>query len=255
MIKQFLSVFLLLLLTSCKTKAIVSEGNANNDLETEKIIQSHYNTKFDFSTLYIKADARYEDDKNSQSVTAEIKIKKDEKILVSVRFLGITMAKALITPDEVKYYDKINGKYFEGDFQTLSKWLGSDLDYLKIQNLLVGQPLDDLKRGKYTNSIVDKLYRLFTTENRIEKTYFFEAERFLLKKQELSQPEKRRVLSVEYPNFQQVGKAILPTNVEINANDGKSKTSISIEYKTVTLNEEFSFPYSVPDGYDKINID
>jgi hypothetical protein len=39
--------------------------------------------------------------------------------------------------------------YFEGDFSALSQWLGTDLDYNKIQNLLVGEALDDLQ-SKYT---------------------------------------------------------------------------------------------------------
>jgi hypothetical protein len=66
-------------------------------LKAAKIIGNHYNNKSNFSTLYIRANAKYADDKQTQNVTAEIKIKKDEQILVSIRFLGITMAKALIT--------------------------------------------------------------------------------------------------------------------------------------------------------------
>jgi hypothetical protein len=51
-------------------------------LKSSKIIANHYNNKTDFSTLYIKADAKYSDDRSSQNVTAEIRIKKDEQILV-----------------------------------------------------------------------------------------------------------------------------------------------------------------------------
>jgi hypothetical protein len=47
------------------------------------------------------------------------------------------MAKASITPTSVSYY----GTYFEGDFSALSQWLGTDLDYNKIQNMLLGEPL------------------------------------------------------------------------------------------------------------------
>jgi hypothetical protein len=54
-------------------------------LKSSKIIANHYNNKTDFSTLYIKADAKYSDDRSSQNVTAEIRIKKDEQILV-IRF-------------------------------------------------------------------------------------------------------------------------------------------------------------------------
>jgi hypothetical protein len=55
-------------------------------LKSSKIIANHYNNKTDFSTLYIKADAKYSDDRSSQNVTAEIRIKKDEQILVSIRW-------------------------------------------------------------------------------------------------------------------------------------------------------------------------
>jgi hypothetical protein len=49
------------------------------------------------------------------------------------------MAKASITPTSVSYYEKIKGTYFEGDFSALSQWLGTDLDFNKIQNMLLGE--------------------------------------------------------------------------------------------------------------------
>jgi hypothetical protein len=33
----------------------------------------------------------------------------------------------------------------------------TDLDYSKIQNLLLGQKLDDLRKGKYTETILIKV--------------------------------------------------------------------------------------------------
>jgi hypothetical protein len=93
--------------------------------------------------------------------------------LVSIRFLGITMAKTLITPNKVKYYEKINGKYFEGDFTTLSRWLGTELDYQKVQNLLLGQSIDDLSKGKYVAVIENTLYKLQPAKrNRRSKKHF-----------------------------------------------------------------------------------
>ena len=70
------------------------------------------------------------------------------------------MAKALITPSKVSYYEKINNTYFEGDFSMLSNWLGTDLNFNKVQNLLIGEAFDDLREGKYTQTIVENLFRL-----------------------------------------------------------------------------------------------
>ena len=69
-----------IMIVSCKSKAAILEGNASNTLTSDKIIENHYNNKTDFSTLYIKANAKYKDEKQSQSVTAEIKIKKNEDV-------------------------------------------------------------------------------------------------------------------------------------------------------------------------------
>ena len=119
--KRFLAIIMLVFLISCKSKSVTVPTNNSTlpptALKTKTIIESYNSNKIDFSTLYIKSNVQYADDKQSQNVTAEIKIKKDEQILVSVRFLGITMAKASITPTSVSYYEKIGGKYFEGDFR------------------------------------------------------------------------------------------------------------------------------------------
>jgi hypothetical protein len=48
--------------------------------------------------------------------------------------------KSIDNSNSVSYYEKIKGTYFEGDF-SVSQWLGTDLDYSKIQNLLVGKHL------------------------------------------------------------------------------------------------------------------
>lgn len=252
---KYLSLILMIFLVSCKSKAIVVEANASSILTFDKIIANHYNNKKDFSTLYIKSSAHYEDEKQSQNVTAEIKIKKDEVILVSIRFLGITMAKALITPSEVKYYEKLGGKYFEGDYDTLSQWLGTDLDYQKVQNMLVGEALDDLKKGKFTTSIVDKLYKIENNSDaNTSKSYLFEAEKFLIKAQQVNQKEQERAMIIYYPNYTTYGAIDLPTTIAINAVQKEKKTTIDIEYKSVTINEVLAFPYSVPEGYERITI-
>lgn len=246
----------LALTVSCKSKAVISEASATKSLSAEKVIDKHYDTKKAFKTAYIKADVGYKDDKQSLNVSADIRIKRDEQILLSVRVFGITMAKALITPKEVKYYEKSGNKYFEGDYTTLSKWLGTDLDFQKVQNMLIGQAFDDLNKGKYDSSIEDGLYKLYDKSNKsTEKSFFFEASQFLIKRQEISQKSKNRMLKVSYPNHKDYPEVILPTELIIEALQDNKATRINIEYKSATFNEELSFPYSVPSGYDRIFID
>ena len=243
---------------SCKSKAVAIQNNNNEVVvakEDNKVIEKHYNNKLDFSTLYIKASARYSDEKQNQNVTAEIRIEKDKQILVSVRFLGITMAKALITPTTVSYYEKIKGTYYEGDFTSLSKWLGTELDYSKVQNLLVGEALDDLRKGKYTQTIVENLFRLDDEKaGDFKKSFFFDTDKALLQKEQISQTAENVMLQILYSDSKNFTQGTLPTTIEINAIHPKGKTDISLNYNNVSFNEDLSFPYSVPSGYKKVLI-
>lgn len=247
-----------LLLVNCKAKSNVvgeTKKSDTNSISAEKIIKNHYANKNDFTSLYIKSNVKYSDDKQNQNLTAEIKIKKNEQILVSIRFLGITMAKALITPNSVSYYEKLGGTFFEGDYSTLSKWLGTDLDYNKVQNLLIGQAVDDLTHGKYKDSLVDQTFRLETlSDSNTKKYFFFDTEKFLLNKQEIFQTAENRKMEVVYSDYKLYNESPIPSAIVINAEQDKGKTEINLGYNTITVNEELSFPYSVPSGYKRVTI-
>jgi hypothetical protein len=247
-----------LTLVSCKAKAkVVNENKSidSNRMNAQRIIKNYYTNKSEFTTLYIKSNVKYSDEKQTQNVTAEIKIKKNEQILVSIRFLGITMAKALITPTLVSYYEKIGGTYFEGDFSSLSQWLGTDLDYNKVQNLLIGQAMDNLTKGDYQDSIVDQTYRLEDiSKNNTKKYFFFDKDKFLLNKQEITQTAENRKIEVSYSDYKMYNESSFPSNIFITAEQDKGNTEINLGYNTITINEELTFPYSVPNGYKRILI-
>jgi hypothetical protein len=247
-----------LTLVSCKAKSKAvneSKSEDTNRMTAERIIKNYYANKSDFTTLYIKSNVKYSDEKQTQNVTAEIKIKKNEQILVSIRFLGITMAKALITPTMVSYYEKMGGTYFEGDFSSLSQWLGTDLDFMKVQNILIGQAMDDLTRGNYQDSLVDQTYRLENiSEKNTKKYFFFDKDKFLLSKQEINQIAQNRKIEVSYSDYRNYNESPLPADISINAEQDKGKTEINIGYNAITINEELNFPYNVPNGYKRILI-
>ncbi len=257
--KKIMTLLFLIILVSCKTKqAVVTttpEVPQTKGISVDEVITNHYNNKTNFSTVYIKSNVRFSDDKQTQNVTAEIKIKKDEQILISVRFLGITMAKALITPSSVSYYEKMNGTYFEGDFSGLSQWLGTDLDFSKIQNMLMGEAFDNLQQGKYALSKGEQGFELADLKSgNTKKTFFLNTENFQIQKQEINQIEQDRMIQVSYSEHASFSEGSVPMQVLIQTFQTKGKTEISFNYNGVTFNEELSFPYSIPNGYKRILI-
>lgn len=253
--KSILTAFIILLLIGCKSKQSVATATADDTAEVTKIINGHYTNEYTFKTLNIRANAKYEDDKQSHSLNADIRIKKDEIIWINIKMLGFPVAKALITPTKVSYYEKINNSYFEGNFSMLSNWLGTDLDFQKAQNLFLGKAIDDLTKDKWVAEINEKLFKLSKLSNSdITKDFYFEAANYLLKKETISQASQNRMLEIKYPSHNEVNKMFLPNEINIKATQ-KNKISIDIEYKSTTFNENLSYSYSIPNDYKAIEID
>jgi hypothetical protein len=252
--KSIISVFLIVFLIGCKSKQTVATGNANENTEVSKIIKGHYKNQHDFKTLNIRANAKYEDEKQSHSMNADIRIKKDEIIWINIKFLGIPMAKAMITPIKVSYYEKINNTYFEGDFSMLSNWLGTDLDFNKAQNLFLGKAIDDLTKDQWVSEVVEKMFKLsLPNDSDISKEFYFEGGNYLLEKGTITQASKNRNLEIRYPSYKEESGIFLPNGINIKA-EQKDKLTIDIEYKNTTFNENLSYPYSVPSGYTAVEI-
>lgn len=253
--KIIFSGLIIFLLIGCKSKQSVATAAANNSIEVSNIIQGHYNNAYDFKTLQIRANAKYEDATQSHSLSTEIRIKKDEIIWINIKILGFPIAKALITPTKVSYYEKINSTYFEGDFSKLSNWLGTDLDFSKVQNLFLGKALDDLTKEQLVVEINEKLFKLSKpTQTDLSKTFYFEAANYLLTKEIIEQASQNRALAIQYPSYQKVAQMFVPNEINIKAAQ-KEKISIDIAYKNTIVNEHLSYSYSVPNDYKPIEID
>ncbi|WP_136667548.1 DUF4292 domain-containing protein [Flavobacterium sp. H122] len=257
--KIFVTILLSVLLVSCKAKqkmiAPAEVATAAVNETAKNIIVNHNAVNRDFKTAYIKSNVDYHDAKQSLSVSADIRIKKDEIILVTVKMFGFTGAKALITPTEVKYYEKVGGKYFEGDYKMLSDWLGTDLDFQKVQNLLLGKAMDDLTLGKYNVAIEENNPKLEEiTDGNFAKSYIFDPKDFWLNRQEIKQLEPERRMIANYSRYKSYQECVFPMELAIFAVQGDKITTIAIENKNVSFNEELTFPYSVPSGYEQIKI-
>jgi hypothetical protein len=256
--KIFLFLLLSLTLFSCKVKQKEVAPIANNNLEAttvSNIIKNHESINRNFKTVFIKANVDYSSAKQNLSLVADIRIKKNEIILISIKILGITMAKALITPEKVQYYEKINGKYFEGDYKILSNWLGTDLDFQKVQNILLGQAIDNLSKSEYVLTMEDNNPKLSeVTVQNTSKYYIFDLSTFGLKKQEIYQKSPERQITVNYANYKLYPESTIPGELLIFAKQNNEITTIEIQYKNATFNEELTFPYSVPGGFESITI-
>ncbi len=252
---SYLLCFSLFMLASCKSTKTIGTSSVKK-LSADKIIANHYSRSFDFETLNARLKIKYDDGKRSVSPLVSLRMEKDKTIWVSVKMLGITLAKALITPTRVSYYEKINSTYFDGDFTLLSEWLGTALDFEKVQQLLLGQSLFDLREDSYKASILETGYELQPKKELelFERLFLIQPVSFKMAVQQLTQPKENRDFTIQYKSYQSVGNQDFPKEIYIEALQGEDKTTIDIEYKTVDYNAKVSFPFTIPSGNKQVTI-
>jgi len=251
-IKTGLVCFLVILTSSCKSaRSIVASGKVDSNVTAKQLIKENKKQNAKFKTLQAKIKIDIIQDLKESSYTLNLRMEKDKTIWISAT-LGL--ARAMITPDRVRFYDKINNQYFDGNYELLSNLLGVDLDYDKVENLLIGEPLFDLQDNKYVISTTENSY-ILQPKNQdllVELFLLFNPSHFKMDSQQLLQPSKKRFLQIDYLGYQDVDKEILPQNIKIIAVEDSEELNVVLEYKSVSVNEDVRFPFKIPSGFEEI---
>lgn len=282
---KFLLSFLLLafyfsVLLSCKAKKNLPHTSVQ---KTTKCKLEHKNAKtlaallkknqLAYSTLNGKIKANVVMDEKSTAFTVALRMQKDSIIWASISpALGIEVLRLIATKDSLKFIDRIHNQYFIGDYDTLSKILYTPVDLEVLQSLLIGNSVEFYEEDEKLRASVDSCsYLLGTIRKR-------KLRKVIQKGKELREPaqniwltdsafkisrilfhdfETRREFDAQFQNFQSVsmpdGEAprSIPFTITYIIKAGKT-IAIDLEYSKVSANKSQTFPFSIPEGYERI---
>ncbi|MCC7051402.1 MAG: DUF4292 domain-containing protein [Bacteroidia bacterium] len=274
------TVFLLVVVftfSSCTTKkkiikdaksininpSLLPKDDSKTATQLAKLIKQREFT-FKFLSAKIGTEVNINNEKNS--FTSNVRIKKDSIIWVSISpALGIEAIRAVLTKDSVLVMDRINQKYFSGNYSYLNKLLNTEIDYDMIQSLLVGNAIDyyEDERLAVSVDIANKLYILSSIKKRKLKRVLKDAvtptdpieslwiipEKYRVSKIYLDDAVNNRTFQVTFDSFQLIDSAgVIPTksNYEIRAN---KSFFIDLDYTKIALNDNLEFPFRIPEKY------
>lgn len=255
-IKLSIILFISFFITSCGGgKKVVGSETANHTMSSKDIIKTHDESLPNFLTLAARMHVQYENGKDMQSLTVSLRMEKDQKIWIKASLLGITLAKLYITPESVSYYESISNTYFDGDFSLLSKWLGTEINFEKAQGILLGQSIFNLD-NKYKSEVISNKYML---QPKIQPHNFIHSlllnpDNFKVASESLSQPTEERMFTLNYGPYQSLEGGFYPSEFKIIATQKEEKTQIVVNYKKIDYNVAIRFPFTIPNGYEKIQI-
>ncbi|MDY7394606.1 DUF4292 domain-containing protein [Aureibaculum sp. 2210JD6-5] len=256
MLKKISFIILIMFsVSACKTTKVTNTSE-NMGLSSKKIIKNHYTNTFNKKTINAKLKIKYKGKSSLPSVTGSLRLKKDETIWISLTKLGFPVGKVLITPNRVSFYEKINRTYFEGDFSLLSDFLGTELNFQKVQDLLLGQSLLDLKKESFDVSVFEKNYMLKPKVGNplFDILFLINPINFKMNSQQLNQKDENNTLVINYANYETIENEFFPREIHITASDTKNVSTIDVDYKSVEFNKSVSFPFEIPKNYEKIEL-
>ena len=256
MSRYFWSIFWvgLFALASCGRKTVSTSGIPVAD---ELAIQN-----LDFDYLTSSSKIRYRNDGDNVSATANIRVKKDSIIWISVTpGFGIEAARGLITRDSVSFINRLDKEYSTYSFKELSNKFNFDISYDLLQAVLVG----DMPRPRTADDQVEKQTNHFLVrqqEGPLTIDSFVDARLMKVNRVAVVDETKRdnqnrrakNTLNLQYEEFKRINDQLLPfknaVSLDYRSQGKKRRTQIDIQHKKADIVDEvLRFPFSIPDSY------
>lgn len=271
--KNFSFIFILLaflVLTGCKSKELITSKKLANKKHLPELVNYMEKNQFSASWLSMKASIDFSRNNKNTGFKANIILKKDSMIWVSITpLIGVEVARIVFSPDSVKMVNRIEKNYFIGTFTYINTLLNTDLDYFTLQSLLLGNNLNLDENEKLKASIDDGYFLLSGVRKRklrksMEKDEYKdkkEDERifsawidpvtYKITKQSFVDFETDNYLEVNYKSFKQVENQLFPHNTTLKI-EGLEKIFTEITYSGLELNKEKKMPFSISEKYVRI---
>lgn len=194
------------------------------------------------SKIGIKFSAKVTENTKINNLSGNINIFNDSNIVFNIvsRSLGIELLRVKCTPDSLFFIDKLNKKYYSGDYSYISKYLNFDVSFYLLKSFLIGKVygFDKYNETNFNN---------FDTTINKENQYLFNYNYNKLNNAEL----KNKTI----PNFKHsfiLNKYGLLSNncYELN----KNNFSLNINYNYVNTSFPDNYNIDIINGLKELNI-
>ena len=270
-------------LFACKSKEIVVSQEPLKERSQAFLTRHIDKSKFDFEWLGMKLDAEYTSKEEQQGFKATVRMRKDSAVSVSVSpALGIEVLRLLVDKDSLKMVSEIPGdRYvFLGSVDQLSELVKIDLDVSTLQDLLIGNPIGLSREEGRMKSGIEKLdveyYTLISRMSRrvrraseiqdslsnnegrriskrledsdwIASKFWIESNNYKIVKCELTDIRTKRIVQINYSEFDEESPSHYPHKCNIQINDVKGKSALDFNIVRINTQNHYDFSFD----YDK----
>ena len=254
-----LTTFLLLgwifLFAACKSLALPSSRTPMKEFQAKDLTKSIAKNQLNYKKFRSRVKTTYDNGKRKQQIIINLRMEKSKSIWMSANMI-VPIAKLLVTPERVSFYEKFQKTFFEGDVNFINQQFDTSFEFKDLQNLLMGLPLTNIKTGRWQTIYHPKYYILIPKSDklRFRPTFFFDPNNFLLLEQRFMVAGTQKSLTVKYFNHQKLDGEFIPGEVQISLFNGSELTRIKLEYTRTDFPDRLSIPFDIPAGYKLIEM-
>lgn len=270
----FILVLSTFIISSCKTtrkveKPVVIKTNRQfEEKGAEVLLKNIMDSAFYGRWINAKANVTAKVGDETNSFNINMRMCRDSSIWVSVTpLLGIEAVRVLLTPDSVKFLDRIHREYKITGYKFINDLLHlSNLDFDVVQGILIGN-LFAFRKNKFNSVYLeDQQYILSTLSKRklkrsleekdpskpVIQDFYVDGNSYHITKLYIEDNRgANKTLLTEYSDFQMTNEGVFPHQSKTIIKAEKD-IQIDIEYSKISIDDTLDFPFSVPKSYREI---
>lgn len=254
-------------LYSCSGRKKTVDGEKLKNHSPKFLIDSLTKTRFDYSWLRTKGNAtvNFQGDKNT--IKVNFRVRKDSAIWTSMSKSAIPLLTALLSEDSVKFLKRIGEKqFFIGKYKEINDLFNLELNYLLLQDFILGEPIMFDHESKFKSRIDNGMYLLSSDKSKkIDKLLkkgkgnkkhsilyrcWIEPSNFKCSKVEINFLSDSSNLEVNYSDWIDVNGQSFPEKSSIYFTTPYDTLSLEMKYSSkVKVNEVQKMLFKINDNY------
>ena len=255
---QIIKVFFItsiFFLYGCKSITVLPTNKPISNVNINALIDKINTNTLNFKNFKSRIRVIYDDGKKKEQIIVQMRVKSDEIIWLSATML-VPIAKAIISKDKLRFYERFQKTYYDGEITAINSILKTKINYNKLENLLLGKSFVDLNNNSWKQISNSKNYILISKgrNNIFNPTLFFNPVNFLLEEQRIFLPEISEVLRIQYLNFINISDNNIPQTIKLSIVYEGILRSIEIDLSNINFPEKLNFPFEIPKGYKKLDL-
>jgi len=181
----------------------------------------------------------------------------DSAIYLNLNRSGIELARVVLTPDSVKFVNKLEHTYYVGSYLFLEKMFGFPLDFFMVQSLLNGVDFKDFDDGFTRVEEDGKLFYVAPQRSNSKKTLSLMqsieiGEGGVIVDNDITDLRSMRDVDFSYKNYSDFGEFHFFTKFEVEME--MDEVEMEVEMKNIKFNQSGPVAIRIPENFSEIEI-